>query len=132
MSIRDLVVFSVIIPDEYYTLAAAMLLERLFRGAAAPFSLVSSENKWICPVVLRSYCKGSGGFGLRCFATMPGDDDCDFFSMDYPYKFVLSIQTPVSFAASQVPTLFFICRSHGMRTLFLCLQTDYLNLSRCS
>jgi hypothetical protein len=93
----DLATVSVVLPDAIYTTATQLLLDLLFSGPEAPFALVRAENEW---------GHGCSGFGLSCYATLPGGDDGDVMAslvgVTSDYGIVIAFHTPLSYAGTCV------------------------------
>jgi hypothetical protein len=101
LAIKDALILNVVIAEDQYALTVALMLEQLSLKANTStgnegFNLVKVENDWASSVVFTG--NGViGGFGVRCEATMAGEDDGVAFTPDDTYPLSIQFHTPQSF-----------------------------------
>jgi hypothetical protein len=101
LAVKDALILSVVIAEEQYAATVALMLEQLSSKANTAtgnkgFDLVKVENDWASSVVFTGNGV-TGGFGVRCEATMAGEDDGVAFTPDDAYPFSIQFHTPQSF-----------------------------------
>ena len=101
LAIKDALILNVVIAEDQYAFTVALMLEQLSLKANTAtgnegFDLVKVENDWESSLVFTG--KGvTGGFGVRCEATVAGEDDGVAFTPDDAYPFSIQFHTPQSF-----------------------------------
>jgi hypothetical protein len=108
LRLHNTLTVNVVIDEEHYALAVAIMLDLLFMdndrsaddAAAEPtlgaFTLVKSENGWASTLSFDG-SGASGGPGVQCLATIPGEDDGVAFTPDDAYPLAIHFHTPASF-----------------------------------
>jgi hypothetical protein len=101
LAIKEALILNVVIAEGQYAATVALMLEQLFSKANAAtgnvgFDLVKVENDWASSVVFAGNGV-TGGFGVRCEATMAGEDDGVAFTPDDAYPLSIQFHTPQSF-----------------------------------
>jgi hypothetical protein len=101
LAIKDALILNVVIAEDQYAFTVALMLEQLSLKANTAtgnegFDLVKVENDWASSLVFTG--KGvTGGFGVRCEATVAGEDDGVAFTPDDAYPLSIQFHTPQSF-----------------------------------
>jgi hypothetical protein len=101
LAVKDALILSVVIADDQYAATVALMLEQLSSTKSAAiksrgFNIVKIENDWASPVEFAGNGV-TGGFGIRCEATMEGEDDGVAFTPDDAYPLSIQFHTPQSY-----------------------------------
>mmetsp|Transcript_38328 Transcript_38328/g.49557 ORF Transcript_38328/g.49557 Transcript_38328/m.49557 type:complete len:598 (+) Transcript_38328:715-2508(+) len=100
MSISDSLVINIILPEEHYAIASAIIMTRLFASQVLDssstneqtFTEVKSVNGWRVPASFNA-SGVSGGVGVLCYVTMQGTHDGVAFTCDDAYPLVIAFHT---------------------------------------
>jgi len=101
IAVKDALILSVVIAEDQYAATVALMLEQLSSTTSAAmtsrgFSIVKVENDWASPVEFAGNGV-TGGLGIRCEATMEGEDDGVAFTPDDAYPLSIQFHTPQSY-----------------------------------